>query len=82
MWAPECIVEDDRKNLYAGLRDGEVVVIRPSASGVIGEGEIEVLSAGSVHATSTSVQHSNGVPLGRLYLAAYFSYHEKAIKAV
>ena len=64
MFAPESIVEDQRRNLYVGLRDGRVVKIVPSVFGKIAEGEMEVLNDGQMDWDATTGDISHGVPLG------------------
>ncbi|XP_076803129.1 adipocyte plasma membrane-associated protein-like [Clavelina lepadiformis] len=62
---PECILEDDKGNLYTGLADGRIVQIRPSSKGYIGAGDIVNVTSGFIKNIPRAMEHVNhGRPLG------------------
>jgi len=62
---PECVVEDEDKNIYTGLRDGRLLKISPDLNGKIGEGLIETFFLSYFpHLPSSYPNASHGRPLG------------------
>jgi len=64
----ECIEELPEKNLVTGLIDGRIVQIKQSATGHIGEGDIELIrNIVFPDAPKTTDDMSHGRPLGQWF---------------
>jgi len=62
---PECIVEDEKHNLYVGLNDGRIMKIGTGMLGEIGHGRVDlVLKINFPGASSTDPNAKSGRPLG------------------
>jgi len=62
---PECIVEDDNKNIYTGLSNGKIMKIHPGHNDKIGEGYQEVFFYSKFPgAAKTDPNAEHGRPLG------------------
>ena len=74
----ECIVEDDRGNIYTGLKNGQIMKIHRSRKDKVGEGRQELLLTSRFPGlVSTDPSATHGQPLGELGLA--FNYNNSFV---
>ena len=67
--SPECIVEDDKHNIYAGMENGNIIRIHTGMLGDIGEGRKEiVINIKFPGASRTDYYAKNGRPLGKHFI--------------